>query len=340
MENIAPQTSQSSSSTLPSVLLPDGIEIRVDPRFACLAAALTARSAATDSEHPLVASTREQLQRSAAHPAAQWLSDQVGKYWLFGFAMRVAQLGVAPQFAPSAPEAIPLFVQQDYPEPPLAEVSQHLTVFWQDGGVESLLTSQRALWEEVVEDIRRVLAPTDIIAFERLFWGHYDTHLVVVPFANASANGIGVSNLAETYATCFLRFADPFQANPHRILDLAQHEASHPILAKIQQRFPDVPDACAFIEETHAPGVRFTQIYDAHEARWTETLIRASTWFFLRELGRDDLAEAHLRIEDEAGVAACAAYVAALQPWWSERRAGRAPGLDAILDQFPAWLRA
>lgn len=325
---------------LRSVFLPGGVEIRVDSRLACLAAALTAVSAPAPSEHALVTTTRDRLQPLQMHPSVQWLHAKAEEFWLLGLAMRTAQLSNPPTFLPCDPQQVPSFVQKYFPEPSLEEVSHHLTAFWQDAQVLSLLEAQSDLWEGVMEDVNSVLESIDVVAFEELFFGHYSSHLVVVPLANlvpSWVNGVGVGNQQETYAVCCLKSADPYQANPLRILDLAQHEASHPVLAEIQQSSPSVPDACAFVEQAFPPGGRFAQIYEDHESRWAEMVIRASTWFFLRELGKEDKALAHVQGQREQGITAIDAYIAALEPWWRERRAGRAPGLDAVLDQLPSW---
>ncbi len=98
------------------------------------------------------------------------------------------------------------------------------------------------------------------MAFEELFFGHYSSHLVVMPMANlvpSWINGVGVGNKQETYAVCCLKSAELYSANPLRIFDLAQHEASHPVLAEIQQHYPGVPDACAFVEEVFPPTGKF-----------------------------------------------------------------------------------
>lgn len=325
---------------LSSVFLSGGVEIRVDLRLACLAAALTAVSAPAPSEHTLVTTTRNRLQPLQTHPSVQWLRAKVEEFWLLGLAMRTAQLGNPPTFLPCELQKIPSFVQKYFPEPPLDEVSHHLMAFWQDAQVLSLLEAQSNLWGEVAEDVKSVLAPVDVVAFEELFFGHYSSHLVVVPLANlvpSWVNGVGVGNQQETYAVCCLKSAQPYQAHPLRMLDLAQHEASHPVLAEIQQISPNVPDACAFVEQAFPPGGRFAQIYEDHDSRWAEMVIRASTWFFLRELGKKDEALAHIQGQREQGITAIDAYIAALEPWWRERRAGRAPGLDAVLDQLPSW---
>ena len=327
---------------LSSVSLPGNVEIRVDPRLACLAAAVTAVSSPAPSEHALVTTTRDRLKPLQTHPSVHWLNEKVEEFWLLGLAMRTAQLGNPPTFLPCDPREVPPFVQKHFSEPPLAEVSQHLAAIWQDGEMLALLEGQSTLWEEVMEDVRSVLAPTDIVAFEHLFFGQYSSHLVVVPLANlvpSWVNGVGVGNQQETYAVCCLKSADPYQASPLRILDLAQHEASHPVLAEIEQRYPNVPDACACAEEAFPPTGRFPQIYEDHASRWAEMVIRASTWFFLRELGKEEEARAHVQGQREQGIMAIDAYIAALSPWWCERRAGRAPGLNVVLNHLPSWLR-
>jgi hypothetical protein len=165
----------------------------------------------------------------------------------------------------------------------------------------------------------------------------------VVPLANlvpSWVNGVGVANRQETYAVCCLRSAVPFQTQALRVLDLAQHESSHPVLELIIERSPDVSAACAFLEAAHPPTGRFAEIYDTPDSRWTETLVRASTWFFLNEIGRGEEAKQHIGRQVAEGASTLDVFIAALAPWWSERRSGRAPGLNLVLDQLPGWLRA
>jgi len=340
-----PSKSEQDSMSIPSLRsfdLQGGGEIRIEPRLVCLAAALTAPSLPTASEHPLVTTTREYVKQFATHPSIRWLSEQAENVWLLGLAMRTVQLGKAPRFLPCPPDEIPLFVQKDFPEPPLETLGHHLALSWNDADMPTLLASQATAWRGVCEDVKSVLGSVDIVAFEELFFGSYSSHLVVVPLANlvpSWVNGVGVANRCETYAVCCLKSAQSFHANPLRLLDLAQHEASHPVVEDILKDAPDVPDACAFLEKTSPPSGRFAQIYEDHDSRWAEVLIRASTWFFLREIGRDDDAKAHLQGQRDQGVATIDAYIAALEPWWRERRAGRAPGLDAVLEELPSWLQ-
>jgi len=169
-----------------------------------------------------------------------------------------------------------------------------------------------------MEDIASVLKQLDIVAFQQLFFGRFPFHLVIVPLANlvpSWVNGVGVSNTSETYAVCCLKSNAPYQSSPLRVLDLAQHEASHPVLEEVKKLYASVPEACTFVEESSPPSGRFAQIYEDHDSRWTETVIRCSTYFFLQEIGRHEDAKIHVQGQREQGVTAIDTYIAALEPW-------------------------
>ncbi len=80
--------------------LKGGVEVRIDVRLACLAAALTAASPPSPSEHPLVTSTRNYLASYANHPSVSWLAETIEQVWLLGLAMKTVQLGPPPVFQP------------------------------------------------------------------------------------------------------------------------------------------------------------------------------------------------------------------------------------------------
>lgn len=328
---------------LPSATLARGLEVRIDLRLAALAAALTAGSPPAASEHALVVSTRSYLAPQQEHPAAQWLKAAVQRSWLLGVAMQTVQLAPLPPFTPPALADIPAFALRDFGDPSAEEIGRQLATFWRDAELALLFERQATVWADVVADIAAVLRPIDIVGFQEVFFGEFPPQPVVVPLANlvpSWVNGVGVANRQETYAVCCLRSAEPFQTQALRVLDLAQHESSHPVLELIIERSPDVPAACAFVEAAHPPTGRFAEIYDTADSRWTETLVRASTWFFLNEIGRGEEAKQHIRRQVAEGASTLDVFIAALAPWWSERRSGRALGLNLVLDQLPGWLRA
>jgi hypothetical protein len=331
-----------SVPALPTASLARGLEVRIDLRLAGLAAALTAGSTPAESEHALVGSSRSYLVPHQEHPSVRWLQQAVQRAWLLGVAMQTVQLAPVPPFSPPAVSEIPAFVLRDFAEPTAAQIGQQLAAFWRDAELAVLLGLQSALWQEVIDDIVSVLRPTDIVGFEEVFWGIFPYRPVVVPLANLVptwVNGVGVANQRETYAVCCLKSSEPFHAQPLRILDLAQHEASHPVLETILQEHPAVPAACAFVEAAHPPTGRFVEIYDTPASRWAETLVRASTWFFLQELGRGAEAREHIQRQIDQGARMLGVFISALTPWWQDRRAGRAGGLDQVLDQLPIWLQ-
>ncbi len=328
---------------LPGATLLRDLEVRIDLRFATLSAALTTGSAPVPAEHALVSTTRSYLHAYADHPAVLWLKTAVEKTWFLSVAMQTAQLGAPPGFpAPSLSE-IPFFVLRDFAEPAASEIAPHLAAFWHDAQLSTLFEQQTPLWAEVVADTASILDGVDVVAFEEQFFGTFPYHAVVVPLINlvpSWVNGVGVANQHETYPVCCRITGEAGQLDAVRVVELTQHEASHPVLEHLLQRYPNVPAASAFIETAHPSTGRFPIIYDTQESRWTETFVRASTWFFFKEMGRNQDATAHLQRHMEMGAQMIEVFVQALRPWWQERRSGRAPGLDRVLDQFPGWLHA
>jgi hypothetical protein len=148
---------------------------------------------------------------------------------------------------------------------------------------------------------------------------------------------VGVANLRETFAVFISN--KPYQSHGIDIVGLAQHEASHPILADIQRLYPDVPAQCVFVERAFPPTSRFAREYGDPGYRWVEMVIRASTYFYLQSLELSEEAERYLCKEIEGGVTAIEVFVKALGPWWHERQSGRAAGLAQVLDELPAWLQ-
>jgi hypothetical protein len=317
------------------------MEIRVDLRLATLAAGVTASTTPYPSEHALVASTREALSSYASEPSIRWLSKALEGIWMLNLAMRSVQLGSPPAFLSRPQTTIPHFVQTGFSEPTSEELSYHLSSLWHETPVAALLTSQIPLWNKVVDDIAEVLRGIDVMTFQQRFFGPISYHPILVPLANLApfgGNGIGVANTQETYAICCLTSEHLYHADPMATLELAQHESSHPVLADIIERYPSVPAACAFMEDRFPPPSRIVEWYADYDFRWPEVLIRVSTAFFFREIGRDDYAEAFLQAERKE--IPIDAYIAALTPWWRERQAGRAPGLNEVFDQLPSWLQS
>jgi hypothetical protein len=67
--------------------------------------------------------------------------------------------------------------------------------------------------------------------------------------------------------------------------------------------------------------------------RFVETLIRASTCFFLEYLGREAGGREFMTSQLADGVSAISVFVDALRPWWKERLQGRCGGLDSVLSE-------
>lgn len=317
------------------------MEVRLDPRLLTLAAALTAASAPADNEHLLVTRTRQQLTAFANHPSVRWLAQQHGEAGLLGLAMQTVQLGPPPAFALPAPGHVPRYVEMYFDDVPRHALADALRSFWHDAHVSALLAAHAAEWQAVTAAAADALAGAQLEPFQRLFFGRFPYTAVFVPLWNMAGQGVrgvGVANRQETYAVCLpARAALP---DEHiQLLILAQHEASHPVLDDIQSEYPDVPAACRIAEASHPPAGRFAQAYGDPVFRWVETVIRASSYFYLGFIGQEAAAEAFLTDQAAAGVTALPLFVEALRPWWRERCRGAAPGLDAVLDDLPAWLR-
>jgi hypothetical protein len=221
-----------------------------------------------------------------------------------------------------------------------ADLGHHLAAIWQDANLEEHFRIQQPLWEEAEADLTSVFAGIEIDDFQEQFFGNFPYHLVAVPLANKAIEGwraVGVANLRETFAVFISN--EPYQSYGIDIVGLAQHEASHPILADIQRLYPDVPAQCVFVEQAYPPTNRFAREYGDPGYRWVEMVIRTSTYFYLHSLGLSEEAERYLRGEIEGGVTAIEVFVKALGPWWHERQKGRAAGLDKVLGELPSWLQ-
>lgn len=326
-----------------STMLTRGLEVRAELRLAALAAVVTAGSEPVPGEHALVTTTRDALAPYRDHPSLLALKAAIDRTWILSVAMQTVQLGAPPSFETPAIEDIPAFVQRDFPEPQASELAPHFAALWRDAQLGPLFAQQVPLWTEVVHETAEVLRPFDIVGFEEQFFGVYPYHPVVVPLTNLVPNGphgVGVANQHETYSVCFRIPPDERGRAATFLTELAQHEASHPVLELIVERFPSVVEESAFVEERYPSSERFAGIYDTFGSRWSETLVRASTWFFFDSLGRHDDAEEHIRRHLGRGAGMIALFVEALKPWWAEHQAGHAPGLDQTLGQFPEWLRA
>jgi hypothetical protein len=317
------------------------IEIRCDMRLLTLASVLTACSPIPEvPQRPLVTDTHQRLSKIIQHPSSQWLSDAEKRVDLLGLAMQTVQLGAPPHFSPAPIEETPWYVQEYFSQVSAIDLSRHLEAIWQDANLEEHFQAQQSLWEEAEADLASVFAGIEVDGFQEQFFGSFPYHLVAVPLANMAIEGwraVGVANLREAYAVLISNKS--YQSHGIEIVGLAQHEASHPVLADIQRLYPDVPTQCAFVEQAYAPTNRFAREYSDPGYRWIEMVIRTSTYFYLQSLGLSEEAERYLRWEIEGGVTAIEVFVKALGPWWHERQRGKAAGLDKILDELPSWLQ-
>jgi hypothetical protein len=292
------------------------------------------------AQKSLVTDTYQRLRKQANHASAQWLSNAERRVYLLGLAMQTVQLGDPPHFSPAPSEETPWYVQEYFSQVSAVDLGQHLATFWQDADLEKHFQAQQSLWQEAEADMASVFAGVGVDDFQGQFFGRFPSHLVAVPLANRAIDGwraVGVANQRETYAVFMSN--RPYQSHGVDWVGLAQHEASHPVLADIQQLYPDILAQCTFVEQTHAPAKRFAREYSDPGYRCTEMIIRASTYYYLQSLGMTEEAERYMRSEIESGVTAIEVYVKALGPWWQERQRGKAAGLDKVLDELPAWLQ-
>ena len=317
------------------------IEIRCDMRLLTLASVLTACGPIPEvTQQSLVTDTHRRLSKLAQHASAQWLSDAERRVSLLGLAMQTVQLDGPPRFLSAPIEETPWYVQEYFSQVSAIDLGQHLAAIWQDANLEEHFRAQQPLWQEAEADLASVFAGIGVDDFQEQFFGRFSSRLVAVPLANKAIHGwraVGVANQRETYAVFMSN--KPYQSHGIDLVGLAQHEASHPVLADIQRLYPDIPTECAFVEQAYAPANRFAREYGDSGYRWVETVIRTSTYFYLQSLGLSKEAELYLRGEIESGVTAIEAYVKALSPWWHERQRGNAAGLDGVLEELPSWLQ-
>jgi len=321
-----------------------GVEIRIDHRFITLGAALTALSEPVAYEHELVKETRQHLNALREDPSVKWLAEMDQKFIILGLCMQTVQLDNPPNFNVSDPKTIPAFISEEFSEPPRKDMSKHLALFWKKSDLDALIHKQRTQWRDMVEDLAKVIEEIDLIAFQRNFYGEFPYHPVIVPLANlvpSRIDGVGTANDKETYAICLLAEKGSYKEYKiWELLELMQHEASHPVVDKIWRFNPQVPKKCGeFIEEKYPPRERFAQIYNDVNSRFVESLIQASSWFFIREIRGEAEADEYLHEVIQRTGDSMKIYINALKPWWEKRRLGKAPGLDQLFHLLPDWFQ-
>lgn len=319
------------------------MDVQLDFRFMALGTALAAGSKDfTHPEHSLASSTRQRLSKFADHDAVKWLWEQVRKYELLTLAMQVEQLGGPPDFALQPSREVPGFVDEFFSMVPRDMVSRNLAEWWRVAGVEELLRSQRPQWDEVVQDVTSVLGRVDVEGFQATFFGQFPYRFIIVPAANmpfVGARAVGVATKSEARAVCLPYGDSPYSEHASDLLVVAQHEASHVMVDLLQRLHPDVTAKCLFTEQISPPGDPFASGYGDAGFRLVETLIRASSYFYLQSLGMQPEADAFLASQLSAGVSGIGVFVRALQPWWNLRAQGKAGGLDEYFPQLPSELR-
>lgn len=314
-----------------------GVEIRIDHRFITLGAALTILSDPASHEHELVKETRQHLFAFREDPSVKWLAEMNQS-----LAMQTAQLDYPPNFKVNNPERIPDFIREVFSNPAREDMSKYLSSFWQKSDLNTLITNQRGQWRNIVDDIAGIIEEIDLIAFQKNFFGEFSYQPVIVPIANlapSKMDGMGTANEEETYAICLLAGKSSYKEyKTWEILELMQHEASHPIVDKIWRLNPQVLIKCGeWIEGKYTPKERFTQIYSDVNSRFVESLIQASSWFFIREVRGEEEAEEFLQEVIERTGDSMKVYINALKPWWEKRRLGNAPGLSQLFHLLPDW---
>jgi len=319
------------------------VEVQLDERFMALGAALAASSQDTGrSEHRLASATRQRLSGFADHDVVKWLWEQVRKYEFLTLAMQLEQLGGPPDFAPRPSSEAPPFVDEYFSMIPRDKVSQGLAVWWRVAEIAELLRSQRPQWEVALQDVVSVLGQVNLEEFQVRFFGRFPYRAIIVPVVNVpfvGAQAVGVSTNSETRAICFPYGDSTYGEHPFDLMVVAQHEASHVMVDLVQRLHPAVTGECLFVEEACPPSGRFLSGYGDPGFRFVETLIRASSYFFLQWLGMESEAESFLGSQLAAGVSGIGAFVRALRPWWNLRVEAKAAGLDAYFPRIPSELR-
>lgn len=317
------------------------MEVCLDRRLLALGAMISIGSGAPasgEAQHPLYLETCDALSDFTAHPSARWAGEKAATGDMLDLGVQAMQLGDAPAFAVPGEGEIPVFVREWFSAVSTADLSHHMRIFWNDTRLGGVLDAQESLWRKEVRELERSLCGADVEAFQLEFFGLFPYRAKVVPLANMpwwSWNGFGGANSRECFAACLP--AGLAQGDVDRMI-LVQHEFSHPVVDAIQRLHPEVAAQCAFIEEKHAPAGGFASAYDSQEFRWVETLIRASSVFYLEERGLPAAAAQFAESQVQAGVRAVVPFVSALRPWWTRRKRGQAPGLRDSIAGMPGWL--
>lgn len=318
------------------------MEVRIDLRVLTLSAILTGCSSGTQGGgSPIVEQTRDWLAPFKERTECIWLREQFQNAGLLGLAMHGVQLGEPPEFTPRPFHSFPPYVKEYFADIDTVTLSQALRTLWHQARLEELFRKQGPELDDAAARLRRSLDGTDLVGFQEQFYGRFPYRPVAVPLANyvgGGLRGVGVANLEETYALCLPPPSGSFADDLVGLLVLVQHEASHPVLDDIQRLYSWVPAACSFVEEIHPPKGPFLGAYGDPEFRWAETMIRASSYFFLRSIGFEREAEEYVQGQIDRGVSAIRSFITALNPWWEQRMRDRAPGLDEVIHQLPEWL--
>lgn len=320
------------------------VEIRIDLRFITLGAALTVLSEPVPHEHQLVKGSRQHLSTLRDDPSVKWLAEMDQKYIILGLCMQTAQLDNPPIFRVPNPKTIPAFIREQFSNPPGKDMSKHLSSFWQKSDLMALIKKQKIQWRDIVADFATIIEEVDLVAFQKSFYGEFPYHPVIVPLANLAPSridGVGTANDKETYAICFLSEKRSYKEyKVWEILELMQHESSHPIVDKIWRLDPQVPIKCGeMIEKKYPPRERFAHIYKDVNSRFVESLIQASSWFFIRDIRGEEEAEEYLQDVVQRTGESMKIYINALKPWWEKRSLGKAPGLDRMFHMLPDWIQ-
>lgn len=285
--------------------------------------------------------TRRRLSGLAGHDAVKWFWDQVRSYEFLSLAMQIEQLGGPPGFAPGPSGDVPPFVEEYFSMVPRDTASRFLAEWWRVADVDALLRSQRSEWEDILQDVASILRQVDVEGFQTAFFGRFPYRLVIAPVANVpfvGAQAVGVANTGETRAILLPYGDSRYSDHASDLVVVAQHEPSHVVVDLLQRMHPGVTAECLFVEEACSPKGRFASGYGDPALRFVETLIRASSYFFLQSTGMPEEADAFLASQIADGVSGITLFVRALQPWWQSRVRGCAAGLDSCFTQLPALL--
>lgn len=293
--------------------------------------------------HPLAEQTAARLSRLRAHPAVQDIAA-ASSQWPF--------LLIVPHVLRwSWPDFRSLGVVEPWADIPSLDAEEFRRSFQafaemvEEGG---LWRDTASLWEEVVQDLRSVLAERDLAGFLALFWGKTGRAFVAVPNPLAPrSNWIGISAPDAHYAILPPPLLAPdapepvaYRSRPFQTRSGACHELSHSPEFLARQRVSDLGAALEQGMARTPASKQFRERYPGATWQFSEILLRAVQVSYLRR-HEDPEAEARfLKWHREAeGLESLVAWANMLDPYLEGRKTGRYEGWGEYLPTFVGALR-